>query len=134
MSEALIRIPLAEKEGEALMWGLAQIGDYLNRRPNQPNDPLFILLNEGWSRKAIGEACERLFEVAYGDWLSEPWTDLERSILRCCIENTTWIETYRTHQPTAGNSAEITRALETLRSLATKLDAFGIEIAHIPFA
>lgn len=128
------RIPLTSKESEALLWGLAQIGDHVQRTPVGSDDPLFILLEDGWPRRAIARACEELSPVAVGNWLAGGWSELEQTILRLCVENTTWITIYRTHDITAGDSVMIEEALATLRSLAAKLDSFGIEVNYIPHA
>lgn len=125
------RIPLTSKESEGLLWGLAQIGDYINREVSDPTDPLFILLADGWQRRAIARACDDLSPVAVGNWLAGDWSALEQAILRLCVENTSWIEIYRTHDITADNPIMIEEALAALRSLARKLDAFGVEINHI---
>lgn len=126
-------IPISAKEGEALMWGLAQIGDHLDRIPTEADDPLFILLKEGHTRKEIAGAVEGLWEVAYADTLSGGWTTLEQLILRLCIENTSWVTAYRNQAPTRGNDGFIDEALGALRSLAKKFDQLGVEINHIPF-
>lgn len=127
------RLPLNRKEAEALAWGLAGIGDFIDRRIESPTDPLAILINLGYSRDQIGEAVEGLWEVAYGDWLAGGWTDLEKAILRCCIENTDWIGVYRTSEPTKSSPGHIEEALAALRSLAAKFEHFGIEVNHLPF-
>lgn len=114
------------------MWGIAQIGDKVCRKTDDPSDPLFILLADGWTRRAIGLACDGLMPVAIGNWLAGEWTELERTILRLCVENTSWIDAYRNHHPTAGDTTMINEALTALRTLAAKLDSFGIEVNYIP--
>ena len=126
-------IPLTKKEGEGLMWGLAQIGDHLDREPTEPTDPLYILLQEGYTRPQIKDAVNGLWEVAYGDWLGEDWPTLERLILRLCVESTSWISVYRTTAPTRDSPALINEALTALRTLSAKLDKLGVEINHIPY-
>lgn len=126
-------IPLSTKESEAFMWGLAQIGDYVTRITADPADPLFILLAAGWPRRAIANACEELMPVVCAGSLTDELSPLERAILRLCVENTTWIDCYRTHEITADNPVLIEEALSTLRSLAAKLELLGIEVNHIPF-
>lgn len=125
------RIPLTSKESEALLWGLGQIGDYVNREVTDRADPLFILLADGWTRRAIARACDELSPVAVGNWLAGEWSELESTILRLCVENTSWIAVYRTHDLTAGDPTQINQALAALRSLAVKLDKFGIEINQL---
>lgn len=127
MMEVHTRVPLTEKEGEAIMWGLGQIVNYPSRRPRSDTDPLSVLLNEGFRREAIMTTGNDLFQLAYGDCIQEPLSELERAILRVCVENTTWVEQYIEHRP---QQAEEARA--TLRSLATKLETLGIEVNHIP--
>lgn len=126
-------LPLSPKEGEAIMWGCAQIGDYIGQDVGDPTDPRFILLNAGWSREAIKTACEGLEEVACGTTLGPAYTPLEQAILRCCVENTSWIDAYRSNEPTKNSPACINQALAALRSLAGKLETLGIDINHIPF-
>lgn len=127
------RVPLSTKESEAFMWGLAQIGDYVSRITDDAADPLFILLAAGWSRRSIADACEELMPVVCTGSLTSELSPLERTILRLCVENTTWIDCYRTHEITADNPVLIEEALSTLRSLAAKLEQLGIEVNHIPF-
>lgn len=126
-------IPLSTKESEAFMWGLAQIGDYVTRIPTDASDPLFILLAAGWPRRAIANACEELMPVVCAGSLTSELSPLERTILRLCVENTTWIDCYRTHEITADNPVLIEEALSTLRSLAAKLEQLGIEVNYIPY-
>lgn len=126
-------IPLSAKEGEAIMWGLAQIGDHLDREPTEESDPLYILLKSGYSRKQIGECVEQLWPVAYSNYIGGGWTELEQLILRLCIENTSWISAYRNNEPSRGKDSFINEALSALRSLAGKLDLLGVEVNHIPF-
>lgn len=125
------RIPISSKESEALLWGLGQIGDYVNREVTDPADPLSILLADGWTRRAIASACDELSPVAVGNWLAGGWTELEVTILRLCVEKTSWIEVYRTHDLTADDPTQINQALAALRSLARKLDLFGVEINQL---
>jgi hypothetical protein len=127
------RLPLTKKEGEALCWGLARIGDFIDREPDGPADPLAILLAMGYTRPAITVTVEGLWETAYGDTLTTDMTELERHVLRLCVENTDWITIYRTHAPTKNSPAHIDEALAALRSLATKFEELGIEVNHLPF-
>jgi hypothetical protein len=133
MDTALGYIPLNDKEAEALMWGLAQVGDNIDRKVEEPTDPLFGLMAMGYTRPAIAEAVGGLWEVAYGHKLEGDWTELEEAILRACVEQTTWINVYRTHPPTKDSPPHINEALKALRTLAAKLDKLGIEINFIPF-
>jgi hypothetical protein len=126
MEQEAVTLPLSRKEAEAIMWGLAQIGDYLDREPTDPADPLRRLLDLGYTRESIGETCEGLFAVAYGDWLASPLTSLEGDILRMCVESTSWVAAYSLE------GISTTEARTTLRSLAAKLDKLGIDINHIP--
>lgn len=133
MTDTLLQVPISLKEAEALMWVAGQIGNWPERKPKDDRDPLAVLLAAGYNRSAIMEAVGAIEQIAYNKLISEPLTALERDMLRVCIENTSWIETYRTHEPTAHVPALIEEALAALRSLAKKLDRFGIEITHIPF-
>lgn len=127
------KLPLTKKEGEAICWGLALIGDFIEREPTGPADPLAILLTLGYSRPVITRAIDGLWEVAYGDTLTDDLTDLERHILRLCVENTDWITIYRTCAPTKSSPPHIDEALAALRSLATKFEKLGIEVNHLPY-
>ena len=127
MSEIIVRVPLTEKEGEAIMWCLAQIADYPDREVLSKTDPLGVLLKEGFARNEIIITANAMFEIAYGDWLTSPMTELEKTLLRVSVENTTWIGEYLRSLPHLVGEAKA-----ALRSLATKLDAFGIHVNHIP--
>ena len=127
MTDVTIKVPITAKEGEAVMWCLGQIVNFPDRELLSETDPLRILIEEGFSRAEIMKAGEAMFDVAYGDWLSDPMTPLEKSILRVCVENTTWISQYVRDLP-----GMIGEAKAALRSLARKLEAFGIEVSHIP--
>lgn len=132
MTDIITRVLITDKESEALMWGLAQIGDHLDRRPTDPSDPLRIALDAGYSRKAIALTCAGLFAQVYTDWLTGPFGDLDKLLLRLCVENTTWVTTYRTTEPTRSSPPLISEAMEALRTLSKKLEAFDIEVNHIP--
>jgi len=127
MTDVRTKVPLTAKEGEAIMWCLGQIANYPDRPVLSETDPLGILLNEGFSRAGIMDTANGLFEVAYGDWLSDPLTPLQKSILRVCVENTTWVTSYVEGMPSLAGDARA-----TLRSLAAKLEAFDIEVSYIP--
>lgn len=133
MKAALGYIPLNDKEAEALMWGLAQVGDNIDREVEDRTDPLFDLLAMGYTRPTIAKAVEGLWEVAYGHKLEGGWTELEEAILQACVEKTTWINTYRNFAPTKDSPPHIAEALEALRTLAAKLDELGIEVNFIAF-
>lgn len=131
MTNAITRVPITDKEAEALMWGLAQIGDHAHRKNvTDPSDPLFILLEAGHEPKAIQARCEEMFAHAYTNCLTDPFTDLERLILRLCVENSSWVWHYKEHLPEKPTMAREARA--ALRSLAEKLEIFGIEINILP--
>lgn len=123
----MTRVPLTPKEGEAIMWGLGQITNYPDRGVLSETDPLGILLSEGFSREAIMETGNALYEVAYGDWLTDAITPLEKAILRVCVENTTWLSAYEQDMP-----SRLPEAKAALRSLATKFEAIDIHVNHIP--
>jgi hypothetical protein len=126
MTENHARLRLQTKELEAMMWGLAQISDLPEREPEDPTDPLAILLKEGWNREAIMEASTGLCEMVYMLTLAEPLTNLEKAILRVCIENTSWVASYIQLGPAGGNEND---ARKTLRELAKKFEeSFGIEV------
>ncbi len=127
------KLPLTKKEAEAICWGLGRIGDFIDREPDGPTDPLSILLTLGYSRPMISKAIEGLWEVAYGDTLSDKFTELEGHILRLCVENTDWITVYRTAAPTKHSQPHIDEALTALRTLAAKFDELGIEVNYLPF-
>lgn len=124
-----IKVPLHGKEGEALLWGLSIIGDLPERDIEGPQDPLGVLLREGYSRNALAERCQALTEFAYGDCIVGPLIDIDRSILRVCVENTTWLEPYRDYYPEMLGTAKA-----TLRSFAAQLETLDIEVSHIPDA
>lgn len=127
MSEMIARVPLTQKEGEAIMWCLGQIANYPDRKVLSETDPLSVLLNEGHARDEIMNTANAMFALAYGDWLSDPMTVLQKTILRVSVENTTWIGEYLRTLPHMVGEAKA-----ALRSLATKLDAFDIHVNHIP--
>lgn len=129
MTEINAKLRLEPKELEALMWCLAQISDLPERVPESPSDPLAVLLNLGWGREAIMEASTGLLEMIYMLTLAEPFTALERDILRVCIENTAWVAAYIQLGPAGGNEDDCRK---TLRDLAGKLEqSFGIECNFI---
>ena len=109
------------------MWGLGQVVNYPDRAVLSETDPLGILLDEGFSREAIMKTGNDMFQVAHGDWLSDPLSNLEKAILRVCVENSTWVTCYVEHSPSIAGQAKA-----TLRSLAAKLEAFDIEVNFIP--
>lgn len=127
MTDSVTMIPLEIKEAEAIMWGLGQIVNYPNRGVLSETDPLAVLLDEGYDRAAIMKAGNELFSIPYDKWIKDPLTDLEKSILRVCVENSTWVGTYAEKSPHLLNDAKA-----TLRSLAKKLEPFSIEVNHIP--
>lgn len=130
MNATLTRVPIDEKEAEALVWGFAQMGDYAHLKPTGPSDPLHTLREAGFGPKAIREACDILFGLACTRWLVDPFTELELLILRLAVEQSSWLDHYRRHiEDHAGNVREGQNAL---RSLATKFEAFGIEVNVIP--
>lgn len=126
----LTRVPIDEKEAEALVWGFAQIGDYAHLKPTGPNDPLHTLRDAGFGPKAIREACDTLFGVACTRWLCQPFTELELLILRVAVEQSSWLDHYRLHIEDPAEHVRVGQ--DALRSLATKFEAFGIEINLIP--
>lgn len=131
MTITITRVPIDDKEAEGLMWGFAQIGDHADRvGVTDPADPLFILLQAGYQPDAIKECCEGLFEFAYANCLSDPFTELERLILRLSVENSSWVYHYQLHFPE--HTTMIRDARAALRSLAQKLDLFGIEVNFLP--
>jgi hypothetical protein len=125
------RVPITGKEAEALMWGFAQIGDYAFRGDvTDKADPLFILLDAGYQPQAIHECCEGMFDYAYTKCLADPFTTLESLILRLSVENSSWVHHYQIHSPT--ETEMIDQARTALRTLAEKLDLFGIEVNFLP--
>lgn len=125
------RVPLAGREAEGLMWGFAQIGDHAFRADvTDPSDPLYILLQEGYEPQEIQDCCEAMFEYAYADCLTDPFTELERTILRLSVENSSWVYHYQLHFP--DQKGMIREARAALRTLAAKLELFGIEVNFLP--
>lgn len=125
------RVPINNKEAEGLMWGFAQIGDHAFREGvTDPSDPLFILLKAGYQPQAIHECCEAMFEYAYANCLTDPFTELERLILRLSVENSSWVYHYQLHFPE--QRVLIREARQALRTLAQKLELFGIEVNYLP--
>lgn len=123
------KIRLETKELEALMWCLGEIADRPDRVPEDPTDPLAVLLAAGWPRDDIMEAATRLLEDVYMFHLGEPFEDIEREILRVCIENGSWVHAYIKLGPAGGTAEDCRRAL---RELAKKLEEnFGIECNFI---
>jgi hypothetical protein len=113
------------------MWGFAQIGDHAFREDvTDPSDPLFTLLQAGYHPTAINTCCEGMFEYAYANCLSDPFTDLERLILRLSVENSSWVYHYQLHMPQ--ELVMIKEARAALRSLAEKLEFFDIQINIMP--
>lgn len=129
MTDTVTMVPLDVKEAEAIMWGLGQIVNYPTRRVISATDPLSVLFDEGFDRAAIMKAGNELFSIPYEKWIKDPLTSLEKAILRVCVENSTWIETYAEKSPHL-----VAGAKAALRSLAKKLEAFDIEVNHIPNA
>lgn len=127
----MTEVAITEKMGEAIMWGLAQIGDQPRRAATDPTDPLFVLLQK-YDRSDIIFTVTEMWPIAYGDWIREPLTDLQKDILRVCIENTTWLQSYRDNPIIPDPEPMIKESKAALRELATRLEAFGIEISHIP--
>ena len=125
-----LSVPITPKMGEAIMWGLAQIGDQPRRTAEHPSDPLFILLQR-WPRREIMKTCAGMWQMAYGDVIREPLTDLQKDILRCCVENTTWLESYVHNELIGPSSLLVGEAKAALRELAAALEALGIDVNDI---
>jgi hypothetical protein len=123
----IIKVPLEGREGEAIMWCLGQIVNEPEREPLGPTDPLQVLLDAGHARADIMRVGDASFQFAYDDWITGPLTSLQKDILRVCVENTTFLIAYRMNFP--GLHGEAAKAL---RTLAVKLEAFDIEVSHIP--
>lgn len=125
---------LSKKEAEAIVWVLAEIidasEDYI---PGRPTEPLAVIYDAGFPPWPTREAAEKLEKMVFTGEIKGPLSPLDCLILRTCVENSTWIEGYRTREPTAHSSAHINEALATLRDLAAKLEDFGIEVSRIPF-
>jgi len=127
-----IAVPITPKMGEALLWTLAEIGDVPDRPPADKTDPLFVLLDEGYARADIMPAVLGMFQFAYDKEISEPLTDLQKAILRVCVENSSWITAYYENELVVDKVKYTNEARATLRELATRLEAFGIEVNFIP--
>jgi hypothetical protein len=126
----MAKIALEDKEKEAIAWGLAQIGDYADRTPTEQDDPLWIIHSEGFKNAAgITDTCENLFAMVCTNELVGPFSPLERLILRLCIENTSWLNTYRLNGPTPLHGKY---AAATLRELARKFEDIDIYVNILP--
>ena len=126
-----IQVPITVKMGEAIMWTLAEIGDRPDRVPTDPTDPLLILLSK-YDRSDIMKTVEGMWDMAYGDWISEPLTDVQKDVLRVSVENTSWITAYYENHLVTDKAAYTNEARTVLRELALRLEAFGIEVNFIP--
>lgn len=125
--------PLYQKEKEALLWMLAEIAYRVTQKVSSPTEAVFILKAAGHKPKDIAKAVERVETQVFAGALTAPFSPLELLILQTCVEQSTWINQYRNGGATAGNQGFIDEALSALRTLAAKLEGFGIEITHIPF-
>lgn len=126
-----MQMPLEPKEGEAIMWGLAEIGDRMDEIPDDIWHPLNIIRYEGYGDSEIKEAIDSIWEVSFNDYMGTVFTQLESLILRVCIENTSWVDNYKENPMTKGDAHSINEAKQALRSLALKFEKLGIEINHI---
>ncbi len=125
------RIELTSEETVCVFWGLHDAADRPDRLVRGPTDPLAILLAEGFTRAQIVEGAMGIEDgIEEGArYITPPLSDVQKSILRLCCENTTWIEQYRP----AGLSEERRRAAhDTIRTLALKLNEIGIEVNFMP--
>ena len=127
-----LQVPLVGREGEALLWGLAMIGDYTERVPDGPEDPLTILFEAGYTSSAVQNCSIALEVLAYGDCLTGPFTELESLILRLAVERSSFLTAYRDHVEGKHGTGLLAEAQAALRGLAEKLDQFGIEVQHLP--
>lgn len=123
-------VTLTAKEAEALMWASAEMVDLVD-----PSESRAVaeMLNRGWPHASIRKAGTELENIAAVRVLPATIGMAVRDALIVAVENTTWIECYRTADQTKDSPGHINEALVTLRSLATKLDTLGIEINHIPY-
>jgi hypothetical protein len=120
---------ITPKETECLMWGLAQIGDYPTREAKEKTDPLFIL-DRTYKRDEIVATCQMFFRnFETGRHVFYPLTELERDILRCCLENTSWLTSYDVARHSEAMKSE---ARGAMRDLAFKLEPFGVEVSYLP--
>lgn len=124
-----VQLKITPKELEALMWGCAQISDVPERVPNDPQDPLAVLLALGYARDDIMEGCTTLEERVFMCIIREPLEQIERDILRVIVESCSWVRAYIELGPAGGDEND---ARATLRGLAGKLEeTFGIECNFI---
>lgn len=121
-----MRQPLTGKESELLFWAVAEIADRPDRIPTEPGDPLKVLLDAGLTRDAIMAGAASIEDIAHGDFIEDPLTDIQRTILRVCVENSSWLK------PQDQFGGDQSAAKKTLRELSKKLELFGIEVNHIP--
>lgn len=122
-------MPLEGKETEILLWSIAEIGDVPSRVPEDPSDPLAVLLAAGHARTDILRACAELENSLDSGTITEPLTSIDRDLLRVCIENSSLLEPYRTEKKGLAAENEVKSAL---RRFATRLEFLGVEINHLP--
>lgn len=122
-------MPLEGKETEILLWSIAEIGDVPTRVPDDPSDPLAVLLAAGHARADILRACAELEKSLYSGAIAEPTNSINRDLLRVCIENSSLLEPYRTGKKGLAAETEVKHAL---RRFAKRLEFLGVEINHLP--
>lgn len=108
---------ITEKEMEAVLYML-------------DNRPLMLDRLQGrWGRSKVQGAIDRLYDPVEEDRaIPEDLSDVERDVLRECVEGSIWLRPY-----VGGYSpVMLEEARETLRDLARKLEPVGVEINHIP--
>ncbi len=126
-------VPISGKELEAIMWTVAVVGDLTDREPDHPTDPLWELLQH-YSRETVMADCDEIWPILHGEpMLPRPTTPVRRDLLRLCVEKSLWIIPYVNAERTPYNQMMLLEARSALRTLAAKLELFGIEISHIPY-
>lgn len=78
--------------------------------------------------------CDEIWPILLGERiLPRPTTAVRRDLLRVCVENSLGLVPYVNAERTPYNQMMLLEARSALRTLAAKLELFGIEISHIPY-
>lgn len=94
------------------------------------NRPIMVdRLTPKWGRAKVEESIDRLYDPIEDREIPEVLTDVDKDVLRECVEGSLWVGAYARHGPSA---AHLSEARATLRDLSRLLEPMGIEINHIP--
>jgi hypothetical protein len=115
-------IAISVKMMGALMFMLDIMRDF--------NPPMLTPVLAKYGDEAVEFALLRLYYPIEKRTLPAPFDEVEREILRLCVENSLWLRPYVESGPTP---AHLEEARSTLRQLARVLEGVGVEITHIPF-